>query len=390
MNRKRWTSRIGGGLLAGIILLALAFSLNNFLQLQKQKTRAESPEQTIPVEVLAVHKRSFSKKLNRTGSILPKETVHVFSKVPGKIIQRITVEKGDAVAKGDLLVELERESIEASIQEARAGLSASKAELQSMQTRIEVLEKDTRRLENLFQEKAVAAQKLDHIQAEYQAALENKDLAAAGVEQARARLKQLLIAGANHTINAPISGLVAKRHVDAGSLTAPGQPLLTLIQTDPVKIVTSVTEHDYPDLQKTMPAGIKVNAYPGEVFSGAISLISPTLEPTTRSAEIEISIPNPDQKLKSGMFAHITIDMGTIQGLTVPLAALLQLPGTADTYVFCVREGRAVQVNVQTDFRQGRFASIKKGLQSGDRVVIKGQNRLEDQTPVRVMAEGAS
>lgn len=390
MSSRHWTGRMGTVLLAGIIILFLAFGVKNLLQLQKRESRVENQQQRVPAEVAAVQERSFARQLKQTGSILPKETVHVFSKVPGKIIQRICVEKGDAVEQGDIVVQLERESIEASIQEARAGLNASRAQLQRIEARIQVLKKDARRLENLFQENAVAAQKLDHIQAEYKAALEDKNLATAGIEQARARLKQLLVAGADHTITAPISGVVAERHLDPGSLTAPGQPLLTLIQTDPVKIVTSVTEHDYPALQKSMPASIEVNAYPGEVFSGAVSLISPTLEPATRSAEIEINIPNPDQKLKSGMFAQVTIDLGSSRGLAVPLAALLQMPGTADYYVFCVREERAVQVNVETDLRQGRFARISKGLQSGDQVVIKGQNRLEDQTPVRVLAEGTS
>ena len=390
MKSKKRTVRLGGILLAGIIVVCVAFGVKNLLQLYKHETQAENRRQRVPAEIFTVRERPFIRQLSQTGSILPKETVHVFSKVPGKIIRRIAVEKGDPVQKGDIVVQLERESIEASIQEARASLNASRAQLQRIEARIQVLKKDARRLENLFQEKAVAAQKLDHIQAEYQASLENKNLAAAGIERAKARLKQLLVAGDDHTITAPISGLVAQRHLDPGSLTAPGQPLLTLIQTDPVKILTSVTEQDYPSLQTTMPARIEVNAYPGEVFSGAVSLVSPTLEPATRSAEVEISIPNPDQKLKSGMFAQVTIDLGSSRGLAVPLAALLQMPGTADYYVFCVREGRAVQVNVRTDLRQGRFARVSKGLQSGDRVVIKGQNRLEDQTPVRVLAEGSS
>ncbi len=387
MITQKWTGRLGGALIAGIILLSCAVGLNSLLQLQKRETRADSRPEAVPTEVVAVQERPFSRQLSLTGSIMPKETVQVFSKVPGKIIQRIAVDEGDAVEKGRVLVQLEQESIEASIQEARAGLKGSRAELRRAESRLQVLKKDTQRLENLFQEKAVAAQKLDHIKAEYQAALENKNSAQAGIERAKARLRQLLITGAEHTINAPISGLVAKRHLDPGSLTTPGLPLLTLIQTDPVKILTSVSEQDYPGLHKGMPARTTVDAFPGEVFTGRVSLVSPTLEQATRTAALEISIPNPGQKLKSGMFAQLEIETGSSRGLAVPLAALLQMPGTAGYYVFCVREGRAVQVNVSIGDRQGRFVRISKGLQAGDRVVIKGQNRLEDQTPVRVLEE---
>ncbi len=135
----------------------------------------------------------FNRNLELVGDVRPFSMVDVFPKIPGKIIEKIFVEKGDLVKKGDLVAVLESSAIEARIEEAGAALESAQARVKQAQANLEILEKDRERLVNLYQQKAIALQKVDHIEAQYTAALESRRLAAAQVKQARAAIKQLTI-----------------------------------------------------------------------------------------------------------------------------------------------------------------------------------------------------
>ncbi|MBI4621502.1 MAG: efflux RND transporter periplasmic adaptor subunit [Desulfobacterales bacterium] len=379
-----------GVVIATIVILILGgITVFNYLKFRVQKEIEVRKEERVPVQVMESRFADLKWILEQTGDIRPKVEVAVYPKVPGKIIERLLVERGDYIRKGGLIATLEDDTIRAQIEEAKAVLESAGANLKQVEANLEVIEKDRLRLESLYKEKAVAKQRLDHIQAEYKATAEAKDLAGAQIKRARASLKQLEILYNDHSIYAPVSGYVSARYVDRGAMSGMQQPIVRISNDEELKIVTTVTEKDFSAIKKGMKVEIEVDAFPDRVFTGTVSVINPTIDPATRTGEIEIHISNKNLSLISGMFAHVRLYLGQKSALVVARDALNKLPGTGSYYVYVVEDGRAVLKNVKTGLDQGNDIEITDGLKAGEKLVVKGQERLKDGSPVIIEDQGS-
>jgi HlyD family secretion protein len=404
--------------IAFVLILLIGFATFNYVRHSaKEKITADKTE-TIPVQVAEARLMNLQWTLELTGEIKPAAVVDVYPKIGGEIIEKICVETGDYVKKGDLLAILENKTIQAQLEEAAAGLAAAEAglkqseaslqaasaNLKSSNANLELIKKERLRVESLYQAGAISEQELDRIksqyevaeaqsnaaEAQYKAALEAKNLALAQVDQAKAALNQLQILYGEYQIHAPISGFVAARYMEQGNRTNPAQPVIRISQEDELKIVCSVTEKDFPQLKKGMKAEITVDAFPGKVFEGVVSVISPTIDPATRTAEIEIRLPNEKYELRSGMFARIKLYLGERKALAVPTEALNKTPGTGSYYVYVVKDSKAVLKNVKTGITQGNLTEITEGLAEKELVVTRGQNRLHDGAQVSIEERGVA
>lgn len=367
-----------------LILLIAGFAAFSYVRHSEKKKVTVDKTETLPVQVAEARLTNLKRVLELTGEIKPAAVVDVYPKVPGKIIEKILVETGDHVSKGDLIAVLEDSTIRAQLEEATAGLAAAEAGLGQSEANLELLEKDLSRMEELYKAEAIPKQQLDQINAQYKAAVEARKLAGAQVERARAVLNQLQILYGEHKIYAPLSGFVAARYAEQGSLTSTSQPVIRISREDELKIACSVTEKDFPLLKKGMKAEVTVDALPGRVFEGMVSVISPTIDPATRTAQIEIRIPNEKYELRSGMFARIKLYLGEREALTVPTEAVNKMPGTGSYYVYVVENNKAVLKNVKTGVTQGNFTEIVDGLTEKELVVTRGQNRLYDGARVSI------
>jgi len=278
-------------------------------------------------------------------------------------LDKILVEKGDWVEKGQLVAVLEKDTIKAQLNRARA-------ELEVAQANQEVLQKDYQRIKNLFQKHAVPRQQLDHIQAELKAAK-------ARLKQARAVLKELQILYRNHNIYAPCKGVVAARYVDPGNLSDIERPILRISNEKILKVETSIPEKDFPYVHKGMEVTFHTDAYPEKTFSGQVAIVYPTLNPKSRTASIEIHIPNNDLILRSGMFAHVRLYFGKKQALVITRDALNKVPGTGNYYVYVIKGQKACLRNIQIGLKQGNRVQVLSGLHEREQIVVKGQNRLK-------------
>jgi len=389
-NRVAFKSKTGIFIAVILILLFAGFTAYNYVRHSQEKKDTVHETETIPVQVAEARSMNLQRVLELTGETRATAVVNVYPKIPGKIIEKIYVETGDYVKKGDLIAVLEEDAIKAQLEEATAGLAAAEAGLKQSEANLELLEKDRLRVENLYRENAVSKQELDHINAQYKTAVESKNLAGAQVEQAKAVLNQLLIQYREHKIYAPISGFVAERYVEQGDLTDKAQPVARISREDELKIACSVTEKDFPHLQKGMKAEITVDAFPGKVFEGVVSIISPTIDPATRTAEIEVHIPNQGYKLRSGMFARIKLYLGERKALAVPTGSLNKMPGTGSYFVYIIKDNKAILKNIKTGISQGNFTEITDGLTEKELVVTRGQNRLYDGARVSIEERGVS
>jgi HlyD family secretion protein len=404
--------------IAFVLILLIGFATFNYVRHSTKEKETADKTETIPVQVAEARLMNLQWTLELTGEIKPAAVVDVYPKIGGEIIEKIYIETGDYVKKGDLLAVLEDKTIQAQLEEATAGLAAAEAglkqseaslqaasaNLKSSNANLELNKKEQLRVESLYQAGAISAQELDRIksqyevaeaqsnaaEAQYKAALEAKNLAIAQVDRAKATLKQLQIVRDEYNILAPISGFVAARYMEQGNRTNPAQPVIRISQEDELKIVCSVTEKDFPQLKKGMKAEITVDAFPGKVFEGVVSVISPTIDPTTRTAEIEIRLPNENYELRSGMFARIKLYLGERKALAVPTEALNKMPGTGSYYVYVVEDNKAILKNVKTGITQGNFTEITEGLAEKELVVTRGQNQLHDGAQVSIEERGVA
>jgi len=369
----------GGMVLALVAILGLmAYAGSNIYRSRTAPAEKREERAARPVAVTEVRRVALERWLDLTGEVRPWQEVHVYARVPGQKIEVLVADRGQRLKKGDLVALLDRSLIDARMAEARAALAAGQAGVRQVEANLEVLIKDRQRIEALYAQKAVARQQLDHLSAQAQAAAEGRDLALAQVARAEATLRQLSIAVSDHRIEAPIDGTVTARLFDPGNLSDTGRPLIQLADETRVKIHTFVSEADHSALKIGMPAEVRIDADPEQVFHGTISLMVPVFDPATRNSDVEIHLDNPEGRLATGMFARVRLLRERFEATVVDRDALVRMPGTGSDYVFAVQDGRVAQINLRTGRGDERFVEIQADLAVGQPVVIEGQGALRD------------
>lgn len=202
--------------------------------------------------------------------------------------------------------------------------------------------------------------------------------------EAVSRLAQERLADA--TITAPISGIVAKRHLDLGGMASPTAPLFEIVEMKIVKAVFSVIESDLSKLKPQAKASIRVDALENPVI-GEISLISPTLDPASRTAKIEVRVENPSLDLKPGMFAKATIPVEVHEdAVLIPRSSVIEDSHRDLRSVFVVAEGISNRRTIEIGLSQGSEVEVTRGLVEGDSVVVAGQHSLTDGESVTIVS----
>ncbi|MDR1602545.1 MAG: efflux RND transporter periplasmic adaptor subunit [Tannerella sp.] len=188
----------------------------------------------------------------------------------------------------------------------------------------------------------------------------------------------------NTALLSPVNGIVTARNYDDGDMYGGAQPILTVEQIVPVKLVINVSETYFPKVVKGAPATVKLDTYPDEVFEGRISLIYPTINQATRTFPVEVQLNNKDMKVRPGMFARVTLNFGTESRVVVPDLAVVKQAGSGDRYIFVYNNGAVSYNKVELGRRMSSEYELISGVENNSQVVIAGQSRLIDGTEVEV------
>ena len=264
-------------------------------------------------------------------------------------IEKVLVDVGDVVRKGQVLVTLDQTNL-------------NNTKLQYENAKIEFS-----RTEALFKIGGISKSTYDtaKMQLEVQAAL----------------IKQLT---ENAKLVSPINGVVTARNFDDGDMCS-GTAILTIEQTNVVKLNVNVSENYYKLLKKGMDATITLDAYEGEEFTGKVTIVSPSVDASTHTFKAEITINNKEQKVRPGMFARATINFGTQSHVVVPDEALVKQIGAGDRYVYVYKDGKVSYNKVELGKHMNDKYEILSGVKPGDQVVIAGQARLANGKEVEVV-----
>lgn len=264
-------------------------------------------------------------------------------------IEKIYVEVGDVVRKGQVLVQLDASS------------------LQQVKLQLENQKIEFNRTAQLYQ--VGGASKADYDNAKMQ------------LDVYSTQYRQLV---ENTQLVAPISGVVTARNYDNGDMYS-AQPILTIEQTNPVKLLVNISETYYTQVTKGMPVDIALDAYEGESFEGKVTIVYPTIDEATHTFPVEVTINNAQQKVRPGMFARATVNFGDKNHVVVPDEALVKQIGAGDRYVYVYKGGKVSYNKVMLGKHLGTSYEILSGVNPGDEVVIAGQSRLANGKEVEVV-----
>lgn len=341
----------------------------------------------LTVEVATAHRAQMAQQLVVVGNLIGDATVAVVPRAAGRL-QEVYVRLGDSVARGQRIAKIEDQEIQEQVKQAMAASEVSSATIRQREADLALALTNVERSRNLFQRQLLPKQTLDDNEARYQAALAQLDLARAQNTQSQARLDELKINLGNTNIVSPVDGFVARRAVDPGAFVGNNAPVADVVDIRRVRLVVNVVEKDLRQVKEGDQGIVNVDAFPGETFTGRIARVAPVLDPATRTAPIEIEIPNPGYRLKPGMYARVNITTDQKRdALVVPSNALVDVNGRRGIYL--ATEGgtasfRAVRVGIEDEAQ----AEVLEGVNEGDVVVTTGAAGLTDGARFTIAGRG--
>ncbi len=312
-----------------------------------EKAVKEEKEKEYPVKVVTVEKAMINQEYDFTGNIEPMAK-NIIASAAAQRIEKIHVEIGTKVKKGDLLVEMEN-------------VNYLQAKIQTDNLKI-----DLARIEALYKAGGVAEQQYTQLKTQVSIA-----------EESLSNLQK------NTRLLSPIDGVVVQKNFYDGDL-ATGQPILVVMQMQPVKTLIAISEEFFPQTTPGTPVELSLDIYPDKVFPGKIMLIHPTIDPNTRTFTAEVRIENPALLIRPGMFVRVRVNFGAKERVIIPDKAVIKQTGTNDRYVYTLDGDIVNYTKVELGRRIGSVYEVISGVKEGEKIVVAGNTTLSDKTKVKV------
>ncbi len=360
-----------------LMLLAIALLINC------GQTETQEEETRVPVTITEINRGNLEQTIEYQGDIKAEVEVRVFSKITDRI-ERLYVDAGDVVKKGEPIADISSTRIQQQVRQARAGLTAAEAQFSNVKAEYD-------RIKRLYGQGAVSEQQFDQMQTQYESAKAQLEQAEASLISAKSGLEDA-------TVTAPISGIIGQRFVEEGDMASPGMPLVTVVQTENVEITFNATEEDLAELRVGQTAYVHVRSYKDRVFTGRVIKISPVMDPMTRMAQVKVLVQNKDKLLRSGMYARVEILTNVIENtIIIPRFATIEntrLERQAgedrvvkNYQVFVAEDSTAVQRELDVEYANHERIAVRSGVSAGEKLIIEGQNNLKDEMPITVVKE---
>lgn len=327
--------------------------------------------------VLETPKRAtIEEHLTVVGNLIGAATVEVVPKVNGRL-ESVNVRLGDPVQRGQMIAKIEDREIREQVKQVEASSEVATATIRQREADLKLAQTNFERSKSLFSRELLPKQTMDDVEARQDAAAAQLDLARAQYQQAKSRLDELRMMLNNTVIPSPVNGFVGKRYLDAGAWVSNNAPVASVVDISLVRMVANLVEKDLRRVIQGVSASVEVDAYPGEHFKGRVARVAPVLDPLTRTAEMEIEIPNPNSRLKPGMYARVQLTTAQQEkALVVPREALVMMDSKPGVFL---AEGTTAKFRpVTTGLEDKDSVEIRAGLADGDRIVTTGAAGVRD------------
>jgi membrane fusion protein, multidrug efflux system len=343
------------------------------------------PRPPLTVEMINVTRGDMIDTVTVVGNLIGAATVDAVPRAAGRL-QDVYVKMGDHVRMGQRLAKIEDREILEQVKQAEASYAVSQATIRQRQADLKLALNNLERSRSLFERDLLPRQTFDDTDSRYQAAQAQLDLAQAQMEQSRARLDELKINLQNTIISSPVGGFIGKRTLDPGASVGANTSFMSVVDIRTVRLVINVVEKDLRRISAGTAVNIEVDAYPGETFKGVVARVAPILDPATRTAQVEIEVPNSTFRLKPGMYARATFTVEKHEKtLVVPTLAVVDVSGKIG--VFIANGENANFHPVTTGIEHQDVTEILTGLQEGQRIISTGAAALREGD--RIALQGA-
>ena len=321
-----------------------------------------------------------------TGSLQAKSQFMVAPKVGGWL-KEILVNIGDPVSRNQIVAVLDDEEFAQQVEQARAELAVAKANAANCATDLDIARREYERAKALRERQIASASELDASEAAFNAAETRYKVAVAQTDQRESALKAADLRLSYTKVQAfweegDQTRVVGERFVDEGALLQVNQPIVSVLENDPLTAVVYVIERDYSKVEVGKQAAVTTDAFPGRTFAGVIVRIAPLLRESSRQGRVELEVPNPEHLLKPGMFIRTEVEFARREDATlVPITALVKRSGKEGVFTVDTKTLKARFVAVTTGIVSGETAEVVEPEVSG-LVVTLGNHLLEEGSDV--------
>lgn len=313
--------------------------------------KQEQPEaNVVPVKTAAVKVEELSIPVHTSGRLYPKAMIKLSFKVGG-LIDRLYVDEGDTVKKGELLAVLDLSEINARFNQAENGFLKA--------------QRDLKRAENLYKDRAATLEQLQNAKTAFEVAESNLKIATFNLEHSR--------------IKASGKGKILKRFSETGEMTGPGSPIFLFGSTENRWVVKAgVSERDIVRINLKDSASVQFDAYPGKQFDAVATEISESMDPASGTFEVEMAVENEGLKLAAGFVARVRIEPSVTDSyFVIPVDSIVEGEGS-EGIVFTVKENKAVKLKIKVAHIFPETVAVRSGLENIKVVVTSGAAYLTD------------
>jgi len=317
-----------------------------------------------------------------TGSLLPKSQFIVAPKVAGWL-KKLLVNIGDTVQQNQVIAILDDEEFTQQVQQARAELQVAKANAENCTSDLDIAKREYERAKALREKQIASASELDESEAAFNACQTRLKVSLAQVAQKEAALKAADVRLSYTKVQAfwedgDEPRVVGERFMDEGALLQVNEPIVSILENNPLTAVVYVIERDYQKVEVGQQSVVTTDAYPDKTFTGSVVRIAPLLKESSRQARVEIEVPNLEQLLKPGMFVRAKIEFARHDNaMLIPFAALVRREDKEGIFIADLSNLKARFVPVTTGIINGELAEVIEPEISG-LVVTLGSHLLED------------
>lgn len=305
-----------------------------------------------------------------------RRTARIGSQVEGKVLE-VFVEIGDRAPNGKELAHM----ISPVVHEAWAAYRKAVAERRRAQNDLTLAAQHVERVKRLFADKAVAEQEVQRADAARVAAEEALNIVNTEVRRAEEEMEHLGVTNAEDPsgeegeqipVKSPLAGVVLEKFITEGGAVTPGTPLFLVSDLSSLWVLAEIDETALPHVQTGRPVEVRVAAYPNERFPGTIAWVADMVNPKTRRVTVRCTVPNPSGRLKPDMYATVSLGEGEPHAVvTVPSAAVQDIDGKPVVFVE-TGKGRFARREVTVGGERDAQVEVRSGLQTGERIVVKG------------------